>query len=77
MKQTFTSVAQIAQALRDTDLVDYAVHEMSGGDKNLRMKLTQIVDKHFITDASALPDDRINSFAQELYDIACAVVEPA
>lgn len=77
MKQTFTSAAEIALALRDTDLVDDVVRDMAGGDKALRGRLMRVVEMRNVADASKWPEDSRTAFAQELYDIACAVVEPA
>jgi|GEM_PF-4523182 len=77
MKQQFTSVAQIAEALKDTDMIDSVVQQMAGKNKILRTRLMDVVERYFIADARVWPDDRVNSFAQELYNAAYVVAEPA
>ena len=77
MKQQFTSVAQIAAALRDTDLVDDVVRDLAGNDKELRARLMDVVETHFVADARVWSQDRINAFAEELFSVANPELQPA
>jgi hypothetical protein len=77
MKKIFNSATEIANALKDTDLIDAVVQQMAGKDKILRIRLMDVVEGHFIADARILSEERLNQFAQELYDVAYTAVEPA
>jgi hypothetical protein len=77
MRTIFKSATEVAQAIRDTDLVDDVVSDMAGNDKNLRVRLMEVVETHFIADARHWPEDRVRAFAQELFDVANPVAEPA
>lgn len=70
MKSQFDTVAKIIDALRDSDLVDNVVHQMAGGNKVLLADLKQVADIYFVAEARGVDEEKLNAFAQDLFDVA-------